>query len=165
MKKYVGFILLLSCLSLGLTALHLAHIINTTKAHASLRTLKDVETLRNVSHPIVKRKLHQERSCNAQDLSLNGPLQIDFRKMEEAFDAMNSTQSDSFDRFGKSMFEPTKCKATLSVAIIVPFRDRDQHLRRLLGHLHPMLMRQNLRYVFINDYYLEIVELHFIKMR
>jgi len=163
MKKYVAFILLLACLSLGLTALHLAHIINKAQVHASLRTLKNDQTFRNANNSIVKSKLHQERSCNAQDFSLNGPVEIDFSKMEEAFDAMNSTQSGSLGQFGKSVFEPTKCKATLSIAIIVPFRDRDQHLRRLLGHLHPILTRQNLRYALITGYCLEIVELYFIE--
>ena len=32
----------------------------------------------------------------------------------------------------------------LSVAIIVPFRDRDTHLRIFLRHIHPFLMRQNI---------------------
>ena len=34
----------------------------------------------------------------------------------------------------------------LSVAIIVPFRDRDTHLRIFLRHIHPFLMRQNILY-------------------
>ena len=46
------------------------------------------------------------------------------------------------------------------VAIIIPFRNRDAHLRTLLYYLHPMLMRQKLSYciyvaeqvrIFVNE--------------
>ena len=33
-----------------------------------------------------------------------------------------------------------------SVAIIVPFRDRESHLRIFLKHIHPVLMRQDILY-------------------
>ena len=33
-----------------------------------------------------------------------------------------------------------------AVAIIIPYRDRESHLRVLLRHLHPILMRQNIFY-------------------
>ena len=37
-----------------------------------------------------------------------------------------------------------------SVAIVVPYRDRPDHLRILINHIHPFLMRQNLHYqVFV----------------
>ena len=148
MKSCIAFLLLLSCFSLGLSALFLLDGIHKAKFNANSRISTNVEKIHNASHSTVETKRKQQRACNEQDLSLNGPLQIDFNKMEEAFDAMNSTQNGSFGEFGKSVFEPTKCKATLSVAIIVPFRDRDQHLRRLLGHLHSILSRQHLRYEF-----------------
>ena len=37
------------------------------------------------------------------------------------------------------------------VAIIVPYRDRDSHLRIFLRHIHPILMRQNILYRFKLD--------------
>ena len=46
---------------------------------------------------------------------------------------------------GGSWF-PQTCVARHRVAIIIPFRDRQQHLRSLLGILHPMLQRQKLQY-------------------
>lgn len=39
-------------------------------------------------------------------------------------------------------FRPVECNAKDRVAIIIPFRDREEHLPILLKNLHPMLMRQ-----------------------
>ena len=45
---------------------------------------------------------------------------------------------------------PRPCIARHRVAIVVPFRDRQLHLRTLLAILHPMLQRQQLHYtVFV----------------
>ncbi|XP_076387031.1 beta-1,4-N-acetylgalactosaminyltransferase bre-4 [Megachile rotundata] len=45
---------------------------------------------------------------------------------------------------------PSDCLARYRVAIIVPFRDRPQHLQALLYNLHPMLLRQQIDYqIFI----------------
>lgn len=43
-------------------------------------------------------------------------------------------------------WEPTDCEAWQRVAIIVPYRDRRQHLRILLNRLHPMLRQQKIAY-------------------
>ncbi|XP_029046178.1 beta-1,4-N-acetylgalactosaminyltransferase bre-4-like [Osmia bicornis bicornis] len=45
---------------------------------------------------------------------------------------------------------PTDCLARYRVAIVIPFRDRPQHLQTLLYNLHPMLLRQQIDYqIFI----------------
>ena len=45
---------------------------------------------------------------------------------------------------------PKHCTAVSKVAIIVAFRDREQHLGIFLRHFHPFLLRQLLDYrVFI----------------
>ncbi|KAG7197827.1 hypothetical protein KM043_001641 [Ampulex compressa] len=41
---------------------------------------------------------------------------------------------------------PKSCIAGHRVAIIIPFRDRPQHLQALLYNLHPMLLRQQIDY-------------------
>ena len=46
----------------------------------------------------------------------------------------------------------SECKTNDKVAIIVPYRDRDEHLRYFLNHLHPFLQRQQL------DYQIYVVE-------
>lgn len=43
-------------------------------------------------------------------------------------------------------FKPTECQSRHKVAIIVPYRDREDHLRALLFNLHPILMRQQIDY-------------------
>lgn len=41
---------------------------------------------------------------------------------------------------------PTRCKPREWVAILIPFRNRDNHLRILLNNLHPILYHQQLEY-------------------
>jgi len=48
-------------------------------------------------------------------------------------------------RLGGS-WTPQSCLARQRVAVIIPFRDRQLHLRILLTVLHPMLQRQMLHY-------------------
>lgn len=48
---------------------------------------------------------------------------------------------------------PPNCRARSKVALIVPYRDREEHLRLLLHNLHPFLIRQQL------DYFILVVEL------
>ncbi|CAG4951571.1 unnamed protein product [Colias eurytheme] len=47
-------------------------------------------------------------------------------------------------------YSPPNCTARHKVAIIVPYRDRQQHLAIFLNHMHPFLMKQQLEYgIFI----------------
>lgn len=41
---------------------------------------------------------------------------------------------------------PSDCVPRQRVAVIIPFRDREEHLCSLLSVLHPMLQRQLLHY-------------------
>ncbi|KAJ6215519.1 hypothetical protein RDWZM_010019 [Blomia tropicalis] len=51
-------------------------------------------------------------------------------------------------------FRPDQCRPRDRVAIIVPYRDREQHLRTFLWNMHPMLMRQNIDYaIYIVEQY------------
>ncbi|KAK2179510.1 hypothetical protein NP493_484g03000 [Ridgeia piscesae] len=43
-------------------------------------------------------------------------------------------------------FSPPNCKALHRVAIIIPYRDRESHLRVFFNHMHPLLQRQQLDY-------------------
>ncbi|KAI0212777.1 Beta-1,4-N-acetylgalactosaminyltransferase bre-4 [Lamellibrachia satsuma] len=43
-------------------------------------------------------------------------------------------------------WKPTGCRARQRVAIIVPYRDRQQHLELFVRHMHPILQRQMLEY-------------------
>lgn len=47
-------------------------------------------------------------------------------------------------------FKPNHCRARHRVAVIVPFRDREKHLRIFLRNLHAFLVKQQLDYaIFI----------------
>ncbi|XP_022822672.1 beta-1,4-N-acetylgalactosaminyltransferase bre-4-like [Spodoptera litura] len=47
-------------------------------------------------------------------------------------------------------YSPPNCTARHKVAIIVPFRDRQQHLAVFVNHMHPFLMKQQIEYgIFI----------------
>lgn len=43
-------------------------------------------------------------------------------------------------------FRPRLCEALQKVAIIIPFRKREEHLKFWLYYLHPILQRQQLDY-------------------
>ncbi|XP_074646324.1 beta-1,4-N-acetylgalactosaminyltransferase bre-4-like isoform X2 [Tubulanus polymorphus] len=43
-------------------------------------------------------------------------------------------------------WKPTACISRHRVAIIIPFRDRHEHLRMFLSHMHPFLQKQQLDY-------------------
>lgn len=51
---------------------------------------------------------------------------------------------------------PENCSARHKVAILVPFRDRENHLRIFLNHMHAFLMKQQLEYAI---YVVELVGL------
>lgn len=46
-------------------------------------------------------------------------------------------------------YEPIECRSRNKVAIVVPYRDRKEHLTVFLHYLHPFLQRQQLNYVII----------------
>lgn len=43
-------------------------------------------------------------------------------------------------------FHPSDCQAHYKVAIIIPYRDREEHLRVFLRNMHPFLQRQQIDY-------------------
>lgn len=43
-------------------------------------------------------------------------------------------------------YRPPDCKPRHHTAIVVPYRNRQTHLRALLYHLHPFLQRQQVHY-------------------
>ena len=49
-------------------------------------------------------------------------------------------------------YKPHDCTARHRVAIIIPYRNREPHLRTLLNNLHPLLRKQQLEYgIFVVD--------------
>ena len=47
-------------------------------------------------------------------------------------------------------YKPYACSANHRAAIIIPFRNREEHLLLFLQHMHPFLQRQQIEYgIFI----------------
>ena len=53
-------------------------------------------------------------------------------------------------------YKPPNCTSRERVAIIIPFRDREEHLKIFLRHMHPFLQRQKLEY---GIYVIELVSI------
>ncbi|CAG0890177.1 unnamed protein product [Cyprideis torosa] len=68
-----------------------------------------------------------------QDLNLK-PLE--WNQLESSYSSLSPGGS----------WEPEHCKARFKVGVLVPFRDREEHLKVFLNNLHPLLMKQELAY-------------------
>lgn len=53
-------------------------------------------------------------------------------------------------------YKPPNCTAIQKVALIIPYRNREHHLRKFLHNIHPFLQKQQAEYVI---YVLEQVSL------
>ncbi|XP_078391568.1 beta-1,4-galactosyltransferase 3 [Cetorhinus maximus] len=73
---------------------------------------------------------------------LGGPIRVSFPKeltLEEV-----KRRNPYLMAGGK--YKPPNCESTHSTAVIIPHRNREQHLKHLLYYLHPFLQRQQLNY-------------------
>lgn len=51
-----------------------------------------------------------------------------------------------YETMKNGKYKPKNCTARQKVAILIPFRDRESHLRIFLNHMHAFLMKQQLEY-------------------
>lgn len=81
-------------------------------------------------------------ACPECPPDLHGPLEVNLTK-----DTVAAVETH-LRRFllPGGWYRPPECNAKDRVAIIIPFRDREEHLPILLKNLHPMLMRQQVNY-------------------
>jgi hypothetical protein len=80
--------------------------------------------------------------CPATPPNLVGPVKVDTSADElETVERMLSTKVQSGGRY-----KPTECRPRDRVAIVIPYRDRKQHLPILMKNLHPFLMKQQIEY-------------------
>ncbi|KAK1799053.1 hypothetical protein P4O66_007318 [Electrophorus voltai] len=96
---------------------------------------------------VITKKLEK---CPDPSPILVGPLHIEFStpvNLEQVID-----QNPNLQDGGR--YKPRGCIAQQKVAIIIPFRNRDEHLKFWLFYLHPILQRQQLDYgvYVINQY-------------
>jgi N-terminal region of glycosyl transferase group 7 len=80
--------------------------------------------------------------CPATPPDLNGPIEVDTQP--EFLENVEKRFADKITLGGR--FKPSDCRARDRVAVVIPFRDRKQHLPILLKNLHSFLMRQQIDY-------------------
>uniref|UniRef100_H3CFD4 Galactosyltransferase N-terminal domain-containing protein n=1 Tax=Tetraodon nigroviridis TaxID=99883 RepID=H3CFD4_TETNG len=81
--------------------------------------------------------------CPDDPPDLIGPFSVEFghtRTWNEVRKKISSPLQDG------GRHKPTNCVSKHKVAIIIPYRNRHEHLKHLLFYLHPMLVRQQLDY-------------------
>lgn len=44
-------------------------------------------------------------------------------------------------------YKPPNCEAFQKIALIIPYRNREEHLRKFLHNIHPFLQKQQTEYV------------------
>ncbi|XP_032873825.1 beta-1,4-galactosyltransferase 1-like [Amblyraja radiata] len=80
--------------------------------------------------------------CPETPPRLVGPSRIEF---SQSINLEDVRQNNLLVREG-GRYTPSECTALQKVAVIIPFRDRDEHLKYWLYYLHPLLQRQQLDY-------------------
>jgi len=125
----------------------------------SLRLLKEQEETNRAKRDLEKHPLSRTSSkspnnqnvlqmnheaalpeCEYNSPKLVGALQIDTKLIPE-WDEIETGET----RNG-GCWQPSDCHQRQNVAIIIPYKNREEHLRALLNTLHPILQRQNTAY-------------------
>uniref|UniRef100_UPI003AABFD1A beta-1,4-galactosyltransferase 1-like n=1 Tax=Centroberyx gerrardi TaxID=166262 RepID=UPI003AABFD1A len=81
--------------------------------------------------------------CPDTPLGLVGPVRVEF-DWKQTMDKVRKEATSSLQEGGH--YKPPDCIALQRVAIIIPFRNRHEHLKYWLFYLHPILQRQQLDY-------------------
>lgn len=97
---------------------------------------------RNDSLDLAQTEVGQEGSCPPIPPSLDGPFEV-----EHTYEPLTSVEQKLAPKLQPGgQYRPRECRARDRVAIIVPYRDREQHLPIFLKNLHPFLMKQQIEY-------------------
>ncbi|XP_069029510.1 beta-1,4-galactosyltransferase 1 isoform X2 [Embiotoca jacksoni] len=100
---------------------------------------KEVAGLQESAAPQAEKKLEK---CPETSPLLVGPLRVEFNIPV----SLEQIKKDNPSVRPGGRFRPADCEALQKVAIIIPFRKRDEHLKFWLHYLHPVLQRQQLDY-------------------
>ncbi|CAJ1059316.1 beta-1%2C4-galactosyltransferase 1 [Xyrichtys novacula] len=80
--------------------------------------------------------------CPETSPLLVGPLRVEFNTPV----SLDQIVKENPNLQPGGRFKPKDCEAQQKVALIIPFRKRDEHLKFWLYYLHPILQRQQLDY-------------------
>uniref|UniRef100_H2ZR15 Beta-1,4-galactosyltransferase n=1 Tax=Ciona savignyi TaxID=51511 RepID=H2ZR15_CIOSA len=81
--------------------------------------------------------------CPINPPNLYGKLQFHFNQTPPSFEW---TAQNNRNLKPGGFYNPPNCIARYRIAIIIPHRSREIHLRALMWHLHPILQRQQIYY-------------------
>ncbi|XP_048053253.1 beta-1,4-galactosyltransferase 1 [Megalobrama amblycephala] len=81
-------------------------------------------------------------SCPETSPLLVGPLRVEFSEPVN----LDMLHKENQQLMMGGRYKPSDCVALQKVALIIPFRNRDEHLKYWLHYLHPILQRQQLDY-------------------
>ncbi|XP_036406960.1 beta-1,4-galactosyltransferase 1 [Megalops cyprinoides] len=104
------------------------------------KTLDTVE--KKADPPNAPGDIKELQKCPDTSPLLVGPLRIEFGS-PVTLDLVKE-ENPGLEEGGR--YKPKDCVALQKVAIIIPFRKRDEHLKYWLYYLHPILQRQQLDY-------------------
>lgn len=94
----------------------------------------------------IMKVLGLNNKCPPTPPDLIGPIEVD--SSPDLMETVEKSLISKVEAGGR--YKPSECKARDRVAIIIPYRDRKQHLPILLKNLHPFLMKQQIDYgIFI----------------
>ncbi|KAM9456866.1 beta-1,4-galactosyltransferase 1 [Clarias gariepinus] len=110
-------------------------------SEANTEVPKSSSTLLTSNITVTEKAVHLEKCPDPSPL-LVGPLRIEFSNPVSLEQTRN--ENPALQMGGR--FKPKDCIALQKVAIIIPFRKRDEHLKFWLYYLHPILQRQQLDY-------------------
>ncbi|XP_008300873.1 beta-1,4-galactosyltransferase 1 [Stegastes partitus] len=124
-----------------------SHHHNVTAATFTSRTESKVEQeVRQQEQPRPGGKEEEPQKklekCPETSPLLVGPLRVEFNIPV----SLQQIKKDNLRVQPGGRFRPADCEALQKVAIIIPFRKRDEHLKFWLYYLHPILQRQQLDY-------------------
>lgn len=118
---------------------------NTTKEENNQENKTNAEKDEEVTGQATKAPAEPEKKldkCPETSPLLVGPLRVEFSQ-PISLDLVKQENP----RLGLGgRFKPSDCEARQKVAIIIPFRNREEHLKYWLYYLHPILQRQQLDY-------------------
>ncbi|CAK8694898.1 unnamed protein product [Clavelina lepadiformis] len=106
------------------------------------KALREVEEY-DVKDDPPARHLMGLKNCSEYPSKLVGALNIN-PNITPSFDEVERVSGTQFLKGG--CYTPANCKPLQKVAIIIPFKDREAHLKTLLFYLHPMLQKQMIQY-------------------
>ncbi|XP_005726657.1 beta-1,4-galactosyltransferase 1 [Pundamilia nyererei] len=91
---------------------------------------------------VLEQPVKKLEKCPETSPLLVGPLRVEFNIPVNL--ELIKKENPNVQPGGR--FKPKDCEALQKVAIIIPFRNREEHLKYWLYYLHPILQRQQLDY-------------------